>query len=73
MVGKVLASNLAGLSPGDFVSAYKGWQTHALVRAGEFKKIPADEAHRASAYLGRQACCRWLSAGREGAHVGALP
>lgn len=52
MVGKVLASNLAGLSPGDFVSAYKGWQTHALVRAGEFKKIPADEAHRASAYLG---------------------
>ena len=51
-VGVVLQSNIADLPVGAHVSAYKGWQTHYLVAAGEYKVIPRDHADHVSLFLG---------------------
>jgi NADPH-dependent curcumin reductase CurA len=43
-VGQVVRSNLDGLTPGDFVVGYGGWQEYALFGAGEARKIDPDLA-----------------------------
>ena len=38
-VGEVVASRAAGLSPGDVVLAYTGWQKYGVQRAGAVRKL----------------------------------
>ena len=38
-VGEVVASRVAGLSPGDVVLAYTGWQKYGVQRAGAVRKL----------------------------------
>ncbi|MBI07695.1 MAG: NADP-dependent oxidoreductase [Rhodospirillaceae bacterium] len=39
VVGEVAISNADGLSAGDFVEGYLGWQTHAVAKAKNLRKI----------------------------------
>jgi NADPH-dependent curcumin reductase CurA len=44
VVSQVLASNAAGLVPGDWVYSYTGWQSHARVHAGGLKRLDPAQA-----------------------------
>src|SRR5690606_577354 len=50
-VGKVVASGIAGVEPGDWVVGRLGWQDYSLANAGDLQKIDAQVAPPA-AYLG---------------------
>ena len=39
VVGEVTVSNTDGLSAGDFVEGYLGWQSHAVAKAKHLRKI----------------------------------
>ena len=39
VVGEVMVSNTDGLSAGDFVEGYLGWQSHAVAKAKHLRKI----------------------------------
>ena len=43
-VGEVVASRAAGLSPGDVVLAYTGWQKYGVQRAGAVRKLGSGSA-----------------------------
>jgi NADPH-dependent curcumin reductase CurA len=43
-VGKVLESQSADHKPGDIVLSYSGWQTHAVAKASELRKLDPKEA-----------------------------
>ena len=51
VVAEVLASNASEFAPGDWVSAYSGWQTHAKMHASGLSKIDVQIAPP-GAYLG---------------------
>ena len=51
VVAEVLASNASEFAPGDWVSAYSGWQTHAKMHASGLSKIDIKIAPP-GAYLG---------------------
>ncbi|MBV2360267.1 NADP-dependent oxidoreductase [Thalassococcus sp. CAU 1522] len=49
-VGRVLASNSKGFAEGDLVTGITGWSSHAVLKAGELRKL--DEALPPSTALG---------------------
>ena len=51
-VGKVERSNHAGLTEGDFVLSYGGWQTHALAKGKDVRKLDVSPSIPLSYFLG---------------------
>jgi NADPH-dependent curcumin reductase CurA len=43
-VGRVVASNLDGFTPGDFVAGQGGWQDFSVFKAGEARKVDPEQA-----------------------------